>query len=177
MGLERVNAGNKTPSEVNVIIEIAAEGHPVKYEIDKDSETLHVDRILSTPMVYPANYGYIPLTLADDGDPVDVLVITPYPLLPGSVVAARPLGMLNMSDEKGEDVKLIAVPVDGISLLYQDVKSIDDLPKSLLQRIEHFFAHYKDLESGKWVKIEGWEGIDRAHKEIEAGMAQYQATS
>lgn len=177
MGLEQVTPGKNAPDEVNVIIEIAAESDPIKYEVDKDSETLHVDRILSTPMVYPTNYGYIPHTLADDGDPVDVLVVAPYPLQPGSVIAVRPLGMLAMSDEKGEDVKLVAVPVDSITTLYHHMKTIEDLSQNLRSRIEHFFGHYKDLEPNKWVKIDGWKGPEEAKADIQAGIANYQPVS
>lgn len=166
MGLRRVNFGEKAPAEVNVVIEIPMNAPPVKYEVDKESGVLFVDRFLSTSMLYPTNYGYIPETLSEDGDPVDVLVITPHPVTCGAVIRARVLGMLNMIDESGEDAKLIAVPTNKLSSLYENFNSYTDLPKSLLQTIEHFFTHYKDLEVGKWVKVNGWSGVEAAHKEI-----------
>ncbi len=173
MGLNKVSFGEKAPFEVNVIIEIPMNAPPVKYEVDKESGVLFVDRFLSTSMLYPTNYGYIPDTLSDDGDPVDVLVITPHPVTCGSVIRSRVLGMLNMTDESGEDAKLIAVPVNKLSGLYEDIQTYTDLPKPLLQTIEHFFTHYKDLESGKWVKINGWDGVDGAHKEIMDSIERY----
>ncbi len=166
MSLHLVPTGKKCPDEVNVIIEIPMGGEPIKYEVDKDSGALFVDRILGTSMRYPCNYGYIPHTLCGDGDPADVLVFMNRPLLPGSVVACRPIGMLKMTDESGEDAKILAVPVSKISKYYDDVDSLDDLPKIKLDQISHFFEHYKDLEEGKWVKIEGWEDTDAAKAEI-----------
>lgn len=166
MSLKNVNFGDKAPAEVNVIIEIPMAAPPVKYEIDKESGALFVDRFLSTSMVYPANYGYIPETLSDDGDPVDVLVVTPVPLTYGAVIPSRIIGVLNMTDESGEDAKLIAVPTTKLCRTYENVHLHTDLPSSLLQSIEHFFTCYKDLEEGKWVKVNGWDGIDAAHKEI-----------
>ena len=173
MSVNNINAGGEAPQSVNVIIEIPEHGQPVKYEVDKDTGLLHVDRFLSTPMVYPCNYGYIPATLCDDGDPVDVLVVAPYPLLSMSVIAARPVGMLSMEDEKGMDYKIIAVPVQDTTELYNDVHEPQDLPKVLLDKIEHFFEHYKDLEPGKWVKISGWEGKDAALKVIQDSILAY----
>jgi inorganic pyrophosphatase len=152
---------------------IPANHAPIKYEIDKDSDCLFVDRFMATPMFYPANYGYIPNTLADDGDPLDVLVVTPYPVAPGSVIRARPVGILNMTDDGGGDAKVIAVPHDKLSQLYVDVKEYTDLPPLLIQQIEHFFANYKDLEKGKWVKIEGWAGADAAREAITKSVAAY----
>ena len=155
MSLNDVPAGKNLPEEVNVIIEIPAQADPVKYEVDKDSGSVFVDRFMATCMHYPTNYGYVPHTLSDDGDPVDVLVVTPFPLLTGSVISCRPVGVLKMTDESGVDAKVIAVPVDKLSTLYRDVKDVNDLPELLLKQIEHFFEHYKDLEAGKWVKIDG----------------------
>lgn len=173
MGLTRINFGEKAPAEVNVVIEIPMNAPPVKYEVDKESGVLFVDRFLSTSMLYPTNYGYIPETLSEDGDPVDVLVITPHPVTCGAVIRSRVLGMLNMTDESGEDAKLIAVPINKLSGLYENVQKYTDLPKSLLQTIEHFFTHYKDLEVGKWVKVNGWSGVDAAHKEIMDSIERY----
>ena len=173
MSLKNVPAGSKTPEQFNVIIEIAANAAPVKYEVDKDTGALFVDRFMTTAMHYPTNYGYIPQTLSGDGDPVDVLVITPHALQPGSVVACRALGMLQMTDEAGEDAKLLAVPTDKLCPMYKDWKSTDDVPAMLTNAISHFFEHYKDLEPGKWVKVSGWAGVDAAHKEITDGLANY----
>ena len=176
MSLNAVPAGKKLPDEVNVIIEIPAHSDPVKYEVDKDSGAIFVDRFMGTPMHYPVNYGYVPHTLSGDGDPADVLVITPFPLLPGCVIACRPVGVLNMTDESGNDAKVLAVPVDKLSVLYRHVKDLSDIPESTLKQIEHFFAHYKDLEPNKWVKIDGWEGVEAAKKEISDSVARYNAT-
>ena len=175
MSLNQVPAGKNLPNEFNVVIEIPMNGAPIKYEVDKESGAIFVDRFMSTAMHYPCNYGYIPQTLSDDGDPVDVLVITPFPLLPGVVVRCRTLGMLRMSDEAGFDAKLIAVPVDKLSTLYSSVQSVRDLPALTLAQISHFFEHYKDLEPGKWVKIENWTGVDEAKVEIMAGVARYES--
>ncbi len=174
MSLMNINAGRDVPNEVNVIIEIPMSGEPVKYEVNKDSGALFVDRFLSTAMIYPTNYGYIPQTLSEDGDPVDVLVITPVPVVCGSVVRVRILGMMRMSDESGVDAKLIGVPVSKLSRMYDHIQSHEDLPKPLLQSIEHFFKHYKDLEEGKWVKVEAWEGKQAAHQEILDSIARYE---
>jgi inorganic pyrophosphatase len=175
MSLNQVVAGKDLPNDFNVVIEIPMNGAPIKYEVDKDSGAIFVDRFMSTAMHYPCNYGYIPQTLSDDGDPVDVLVITPFPLMPGVVVRCRTLGMLRMSDEAGFDAKLVAVPVDKLSSLYKTVQSVQDLPTLTLAQIAHFFEHYKDLEPGKWVKVEDWVGVDEAKAEIMAGVARYQA--
>jgi inorganic pyrophosphatase len=174
MSLDKVSPGRDVPNDINVIIEIPAHSDPVKYEVDKDTGALFVDRFMSTAMFYPCNYGYIPHTLCEDGDPADVLVVTPLPLISGSVIRCRPLGVLNMSDEAGQDAKLIAVPADKLTPLYKNCKSIDDLPQSLLAQISHFFEHYKDLEAGKWVKVEGWAGVDAANAEILASVKRYQ---
>jgi inorganic pyrophosphatase len=174
MSFNDVPAG-KDPqnNDFNVIIEIPAQSDPVKYEADKETGLLFVDRFIGTGMRYPANYGYIPQTLAGDGDPVDVLVITPFPLLAGSVVRARAVGMLNMTDESGVDAKLVAVAHDKICPATSDIKSIDDVPSWLKDQMKHFFENYKALEKGKWVKVEGWEGLDKAQKEIVDGLAAF----
>jgi inorganic pyrophosphatase len=143
--------------------------------VDKESGAMFVDRFMSTAMHYPCNYGYIPNTLSDDGDPVDVLVITPIPLITGVVVRCRPVGMLKMADEAGEDAKLLAVPVDKLTNLYRDIESPRDLPESILNQISHFFEHYKDLEAGKWVKVQGWVGAEEAKAEIVAGVRRYES--
>lgn len=166
MSLDQVPSGKNLPDDINVIIEIPLNGDPIKYEVDKDSGAIFVDRMLGTAMHYPCNYGYIPHTLCGDGDPVDVLVIMPLSLIPGSVIRCRPIGVLNMTDESGEDAKIVAVPYDNVTTLYRDVESVRDLPSITLDQIAHFFAHYKDLEEGKWVKIEGWEGPEAARQEI-----------
>ncbi len=174
MILERVPPGKNIPNDINVIIEIPAHSDPVKYEVDKDTGAMFVDRFMNTAMFYPCNYGYVPHTLSEDGDPVDVLVVTPIPLLTGSVIRCRPVGLLRMTDESGVDVKILAVPVDKLSPLYRDVNSHRDLPSLLLDQIAHFFDHYKDLEPGKWVKLDGWFGPDEAKQEIVDGVARYQ---
>nr|WP_045855731.1 inorganic diphosphatase [Teredinibacter purpureus] len=166
MSLHLVPTGDKAPEEINVIIEIPMGGDPIKYEVDKESGAMFVDRVLGTAMHYPANYGYIPHTLSDDGDPADVLVFMNRPLLPGSVITCRPLGMLKMTDESGEDAKILAVPVSKVTKYYDDVVSIEELPSIKINRIAHFFEHYKDLEEGKWVKLDGWAGVDEAKQEI-----------
>ena len=173
MALNLVPTGRDVPNDFNVIIEIPMNSEPVKYEVDKASGAIFVDRVLTTPMRYPCNYGYIPHTLAGDGDPADVLVIMPVPLIPGSVIRCRTIGMLKMTDEAGEDMKLIAVPVSKIFPAYDSVRTVDDLPDLTKERIAHFFEHYKDLEKGKWVKVEGWVGIDDARAEILAGVERY----
>jgi inorganic pyrophosphatase len=173
MNLDRVDAGRSVPDDVNVVIEIPMNGDPVKYELDKATGALFIDRFMSTAMHYPCNYGYIPHTLSDDGDPVDVLVITPFPLIPGVVVRCRPVGMLKMTDEAGGDEKLLAVPIDKLTSLYSEVKSLADLPAIQVKRITHFFEHYKDLEPGKWVKVDGWLGVAEARQAILDGVARY----
>jgi inorganic pyrophosphatase len=173
MGLKSIAAGKDVPNDINVIVEIPMTGAPVKYEVDKDTGALFVDRFMATAMFYPTNYGYVPQTLSLDGDPVDVLVVTPYPLLSGSVIRCRPVGVLKMTDESGEDAKVLAVPVDKLCQLYQKVESYRDLPQPLILSIEHFFAHYKDLEDGKWVRIEGWEDVGSAHQEILDSQKRY----
>lgn len=174
MSLNKVPSGRNIPDEINVIIEIPAHSDPIKYEVDKESGAIFVDRFMATCMHYPCNYGYIPHTLSEDGDPVDVLVPTPFPLVPGSVIRCRPVGMLNMTDEAGVDAKLLAVPVSKLTSLYKHVNAAADLPEPLRHQIQHFFEHYKDLEPGKWVKIEQWAGADEAKREIEASVRRYE---
>lgn len=173
MSLMKIKSGNNIPHEMNVIIEIPMHSEPVKYEVDKDTGILFVDRLLSTPMFYPVNYGYIPNTLSEDGDPVDVLVVTPVPLINGSVIPCRIVGMLKMTDESGVDAKLLAVPINKITKIYADVNTYSDLPEHLINSVEHFFNHYKDLEAGKWVKIDGWEGPDAATYEVLSSIERY----
>ncbi|GAB6049894.1 inorganic diphosphatase [Hydrogenophilus islandicus] len=170
MAFERVSAGKDVPNDVNVIIEIPAQADPIKFEIDKESDTIFVDRFMGTSMRYPLNYGYIPHTLSDDGDPVDVLVLTPFPVPPGVVIRCRPVGMLKMEDESGVDAKVIAVPVSKLTPLYDSIQTLDDFPKLILEQVKHFFEHYKDLEPGKWVKVTGWGGIEEAKAEILNGV-------
>lgn len=174
MGLNHVSAGAQVPHAFNVIIEIPMDADPIKYEVDKVSGAIFVDRFMGTAMHYPANYGYVPQTLGGDGDPVDVLVITPFPLIPGVVVTCRALGILKMEDEGGEDGKVLAVPIDKVLPIYAHWQQYDDLNPLRLQQISHFFEHYKDLEPGKWVKVLGWAGVAAAHQEIVAGVANYQ---
>ena len=173
MALNHVPSGKSLPNDFNVIIEIPAHADPVKYEVDKESGAIFVDRFMGTSMHYPCNYGYIPHTIAGDGDPVDVLVVTQFPLPPGVVVRCRPVGMLAMTDEAGADAKVLAVPVDKLTTMYRNVESPRDLPQITLDQIAHFFEHYKDLEPGKFVKIEGWFGAEEAKKEIMEGVKRY----
>lgn len=174
MGLENLQAGIKVPDDINVVIEIPSNSSPIKYEVDKKSGMVMVDRFLSTSMAYPCEYGFIPHTLSEDGDPVDVLVISPFTLIPGIVIRCRPIGMLRMTDEAGKDTKILAVPIDKLTTRYQHMQAPEDLGQGLLNMIKHFFEHYKDLESGKWAKIKSWENADAARKEIMAGVKRYQ---
>ena len=173
MSLDRVPAGAKLPDEFNVIIEIPMNADPVKYEVDKETGAVFVDRFMLTAMHYPCNYGYIPQTLSDDGDPADVLVITPFPIQIGAVIRCRAIGVLEMDDESGGDAKLLAVPVDKLYPVYSSIKSTDDLPAQDIARIQHFFEHYKDLEKGKWVKVKGWKGVDAAKLEITSSVERF----
>jgi inorganic pyrophosphatase len=173
MALNNVPSGKSLPNDFNVVIEIPAHADPVKYEVDKESGAVFVDRFMSTSMHYPCNYGYIPHTIAGDGDPVDVLVVSPFALPPGVVIRCRPLGMLSMTDEAGDDAKLLAVPVDKLTPLYRTVQTYSDMPTLLLDQISHFFEHYKDLEPGKFVKVNGWRGGEEAKKEILEGVQRY----
>jgi len=174
MSLHNVTPGPKAPDQFNVIIEIPMNADPIKYEVDKETGAMFVDRFMTTAMHYPCNYGYIPMTLADDGDPVDVLVITPYALTPGVVVTCRPLGVLKMDDEAGGDAKLLAVPIDKVCPIYSHWNKPEDINQMRLKAIQHFFEHYKDLEAGKWVKVQGWEGPEAAKTEVVNGVAAYQ---
>lgn len=176
MALHLVPTGKNVPDDVNVIIEIPMNSEPVKYEVDKKSGEVCVDRLLLTPMRYPCNYGYIPHTLGGDGDPLDALVLTPMPLIARCVINCRPIGMLEMKDEAGADEKLIVVPGNKISPLYKDIETVRALPALIRDQIAHFFEHYKDLEKGKWVKIEGWHGPADAKKAITEGVARFQAS-
>ena len=175
MNINKIPVGENAPWDVNVIIEVPAGTEPVKYELDKDSGALFVDRIMHTSMRYPCNYGFIPHTLADDGDPVDVILANHTPIMPGAVVRCRPLGVLVMEDEAGMDEKLLMVPVDKLHPFHREVQSYKELPKIFLDQISHFFEHYKDLEAGKWVKIKGWEGAEKAASLIEEGIAAVKA--
>ncbi len=177
MSLNNVKPGSKAPDQFNVIIEIPANADPIKYEVDKETGAIFVDRFMGTAMHYPVNYGYVPQTIAEDGDPVDVLVMTPFTLRPGVVVPGRPLGILKMDDEAGGDGKLLAVPTEKILPMYAHIKTLDDVPELLRKQIQHFFEHYKDLEPGKWVKVTGWDGIEAAKAEVVAGIERAAAKS
>jgi inorganic pyrophosphatase len=173
MGLDLVPTGKNPPDEINVIIEIPKDAEPVKYEVDKTSGAIFVDRILSTPMRYPCNYGYVPHTVCGDGDPADVLVILPLPLIPGSVIRCRPVGVLKMSDEAGSDEKILAVPIDKVFAGYSHIDDIGKVSPHWCERIGHFFEHYKDLEKGKWVKLDGWGGAEEAKAILVDAMQRY----
>lgn len=170
MRIDAVSIGKNVPEDVNVIIEVPVGGEPIKYEMDKEAGTLVVDRFLYTPMRYPGNYGFIPHTLSDDGDPCDVLIINTRAIIPGAVMSVRPVGVLFMEDEAGGDEKILAVPSSKLTQRYDKVRSYSDLPDITLQQIQHFFEHYKDLEKGKWVKILRWGGPEDAHKLILEGI-------
>ena len=172
MNLDAIPVGPNPPWDVNVVIEIPQGGLPVKYEMDKASGALFVDRFLHTAMYYPGNYGFVPHTLSDDGDPCDVIVLNPTPVVPGCIIRSRPIGVLKMEDEAGGDEKIIAVPVDKLHPFYTNVVTYKDLPASLIEQIEHFFVHYKDLEKGKFVKSAGWVGPDEAAKMITDGIVR-----
>jgi inorganic pyrophosphatase len=177
MSLDRVPAGFDVPNDCNVVIEIPMHGEPIKYEVDKQTGAVFVDRFMSTAMHYPCNYGYIPQTLSDDGDPCDVLVLSPVPLITGVVVRCRPIGMLRMDDEAGGDAKILAVPIERLSSMYRSIAAPDDLPEVQLAQIAHFFEHYKDLEPGKWVRLAGWAGPDDARREITASVERFRGTA
>ena len=174
MGLARVTAGRDLPRDFNVIVEIPANSDPIKYEVDKESGALFVDRFVGTAMHYPCNYGYIPQTIAADGDPVDVCVLTPFPLMTGTVIRCRAIAVLMMEDEGGGDWKILAVPVNKVCLRYSRWKSADDVPTDELDQIRHFFEHYKDLEPGKWVKVKGWQSAEEAERLIMEGVKAYE---
>ena len=166
MRIDAIEIGNNPPEDVNVIIEVPVGGQPIKYEMDKEAGALVVDRFLYTPMAYPGNYGFVPHTLSEDGDPVDVLICNTRPLIPGCVIKARPIGVMVMEDDGGKDEKILAVPVQKLTRRYDHVKNYTDLPDITLKQIEHFFEHYKDLEPGKWVKIAGWQDVNVAKQLI-----------
>jgi len=176
MRLDAISPGKNPPKEVNVVIEVPIGGEPIKYEMDKAAGTVVVDRYLYTPMRYPGNYGFIPHTLCDDGDPLDVVLVSSRPLLPGCIIAVRPVGVLMMRDEKGKDEKIIAVPAPHITRHYEKIFDIADLPEIQLRQIEHFFTHYKDLEDGKWVKMEGWGGHEEAERIIMQALENHART-
>ncbi|MBX3710275.1 MAG: inorganic diphosphatase [Gammaproteobacteria bacterium] len=173
MDLNHIETGEDVPNSINVVIEIPAQSRPIKYEMNKKASALFVNRFLTTSMHYPCDYGFIPHTLAEDGDPLDVMVITPYPLSYGVVIPARPVGLLQMTDESGPDTKILAVPVNRLSPLYQHIQKPEDFGKEVLAGIAHFFQHYKDLEEGRWSKIGEWEGVESAKSEILASVKRY----
>jgi len=175
MRLEAISVGDNPPEDINVIIEVPVGGEPVKYEMDKEAGTMVVDRFLYTPMRYPGNYGFVPHTLSDDGDPIDVLVPNQRPIIPGAVMNCRPIGVLMMDDEGGGDEKIIAVPTTRLTRRYEDVKDVFDLPEITRDQIQHFFERYKDLEPGKWVKIVKWDGADKARELIMEAIAREKA--
>ena len=173
MSYQALPVGRDVPNDVNVVIEIPMHSPAVKYEVDKDSGALFLNRMLKTAMHYPCNYGYIPHTLCGDGDPTDVMVVMPVPVNYGAVVTCRPVGVLLMEDESGEDAKILAVPTEDVTGLYRTVHDVDDVDELLRMQIFHFFDHYKDLETGKWVKIIGWKGAEKAKQEILDSVARY----
>ena len=175
MRLDAIPVGKNPPEDVNVIIEVPVGGEPIKYEMDKESGTLFVDRFLYTPMRYPGNYGFVPHTLSDDGDPVDVLVANTRTIVPGAIINVRPVGVLIMRDEKGTDEKIIAVPATHVTRRYENVRTYTDLPEITREQINHFFEHYKDLEKGKWVKVERWGGVEDAKRMILEGIERAKA--
>jgi inorganic pyrophosphatase len=175
MNIDAIAVGNHPPEDVNVIVEVPIGGEPIKYELDKAAGTLVVDRFLHTPMRYPGNYGFVPHTLSDDGDPIDVLVANTRPIVPGAVINVRPIGVLKMEDDGGGDEKIIAVPVPRLTKRYQDVHNYTDLPAITREQIQHFFEHYKDLEPGKWVKLIGWGDAEEARQLIVAAIARAKA--
>lgn len=175
MRLDAISVGDTPPEDINVIVEVPIGGEPIKYELDKDSGALFVDRFLYTPMRYPGNYGFVPHTLSDDGDPIDVLVANTRPLIPGCVINCRPIGVLVMEDEKGQDEKVVAVPTASISRRWESVNEFMDLPEITRQQISHFFEHYKDLEPGKWVKVQDWGDSAKARTMIEEAIRRAQA--
>lgn len=174
MLVEKLSSGKHAPQEINVVIEVPAGSVPVKYEMDKESGALFVDRFLATPMHYPCNYGFVPQTLSEDGDPIDVLVVSEYAVVPGAVFKAKPVGVLIMEDEKGKDEKIIAVPEPKSNSIYAGVKDYQELPELLRQQINHFFEHYKDLEKGKWVKVTGFANAQQAEAMITEAMQRHQ---
>lgn len=173
MNIDKINAGKNLPEEINVIIEIPMNSDPVKYEFDKESGAIFVDRFVQAAMYYPCNYGFVPHTLSDDGDPIDVMVICHYPVVPGAVIKCRPVGVLMMEDESGQDEKILAVPTTKLDITFAGVNSINDVDETLKARITHFFEHYKDLEKGKWVKVKGFEDAAKAKSLITEAVERY----
>src|SRR3990167_147047 len=173
MGLSALSAGRDVPREFNAIIEIPADGGEIKYELDKESGLLMVDRFLPTAMRYPCNYGFVPNTLAEDGDPMDVLVMTLFPVYPGALIRVRPIGLLEMTDEAGEDSKILAVPIPKVCAHSAMIKELSDVPKNILDKISHFFEQYKALEANKWVKVRGWQGREAAEHELMESVARF----
>lgn len=176
MRIDAIKIGKNPPEDVNVIVEVPVGGHPIKYETDKEAGALVVDRFLYTPMHYPGNYGFVPHTLSEDGDPIDVLICNTRPLVPGCIISVRPIGVMVMEDDGGKDEKILAVPVQKLTRRYDKVVNYTDLPEITLKQIEHFFEHYKDLEPGKWVKIEGWQDVNVAKKLIVEAIERYKAS-
>ncbi|MEM7694830.1 MAG: inorganic diphosphatase [Pseudomonadota bacterium] len=175
MRIDAIPIGKNPPDDVNVVIEVPVGGEPIKYELDKESGTLWVDRFLYTPMRYPANYGFVPHTLSDDGDPIDVMIASTRPIAPGAVMNARPVGVLKMEDDGGADEKILAVPSNNLTKRYEKVRSYEDFPPITIEQIQHFFEHYKDLEPGKWVKVNGWGDVDEAKRLIVEAIAREKA--
>ena len=177
MPLHLIEPGRNPPEDINVVVEIPMDSEPVKYEVDKASSAIFVDRLLTTPMRYPCNYGYVPGTLGGDGDPLDALVMMPMRLIPGAVINCRPIGMLEMTDEAGKDEKLVVVPSNKVSKMYSEVETVRALPALIRDQIAHFFQHYKDLEKGKWVKVKHWCGPEEAADLIRQGMERHKTGS
>jgi inorganic pyrophosphatase len=174
MNLNAVSIGRSPPDDINVVVEVPLGGEPIKYELDKAAGTLVVDRFLYTPMRYPGNYGFVPHTLSDDGDPIDVLIANTRPVIPGAVMSVRPIGVLKMEDDAGGDEKIIAVPSTRLTQRYVNIRTYSDVPEITLQQIEHFFLHYKDLEPGKWAKLSGWGDVDEAKRLILQAIARFE---
>ena len=175
MDISKITCGANPPDDLNVIVEVPLGGHPIKYEIDKASGAMFVDRYLYTEMRYPCNYGFVPHTLSLDGDPIDVMVVGNRPLVPGAVVRVGPVGVLLMTDDKGQDEKILAVPHPKLTAYYDKISTFRDLPDILVEKITHFFTHYKDLEKGKWSKVDGWAGIEKARELIAEAVARGEA--
>lgn len=170
MNIEKISVGKDAPNQVNVIVEVPMNSDPVKYEMDKESGAVFVDRFIATPMYYPCNYGFIPHTLSEDGDPIDVLVISDFAVVSGAVIATKPIGVLIMEDEKGMDEKILAVPAKKLNSQFEKIEDISEVSENLLNKIKHFFEHYKDLEKGKWVKVKGFEGSQKAKQLIQEAI-------
>lgn len=177
MDITKISTGHNPPDDLNIIVEVPLGGHPIKYEIDKASGAMFVDRYLYTEMRYPCNYGFVPHTLSLDGDPIDVMIVGNRPVVPGSVVRARPVGVLMMTDDKGDDEKILAVPHQKLTAYYDKIATYHDLPKILVDKITHFFEHYKDLEAEKWTRIEGWFGVDKARELISEAVERGKKTN